>query len=95
MLILTRKSDESVIIGNDIIVKVLKVQGSQVQLGITAPREIAVYRHEIYVQVMAENKKAVQTSVGKGRIEELEKSLSTFKSLMESKGKNWVKGAAK
>ena len=61
MLILTRKLDESIMIGNDIEVKVVKVSGSQVHLGIRAPKAVAVYRHELFEQVMNENKNAVQT----------------------------------
>ncbi len=61
MLILTRKLDESIMIGNDIEVKVVKVSGSQVHLGIKAPKTVAVYRHELFEQVMNENKNAVQT----------------------------------
>jgi len=60
MLILTRKLDESIMIGNDIEVKVVKVSGSQVHLGIRAPKAVAVYRHELFEQVMNENKNAVQ-----------------------------------
>ena len=63
MLVLTRKSDESIIISNNIEVKVLKIQGNQVHLGITAPRSISVYRNELYNQVKNENKKAVQTTM--------------------------------
>ena len=59
MLILTRKLDESIMIGNEIEVKVVKVSGSQVHLGIRAPKDVAVYRHELFEQVMKENKNAV------------------------------------
>jgi carbon storage regulator len=62
MLILTRKLEESIMIGNDIEVKVLKVSGSQVHLGISAPKSVAVYRHELFEQVMEENQNAVQSS---------------------------------
>ncbi len=62
MLILTRKLDESIMIGNNIEIKVIKVSGSQVHLGIKAPRDVAVYRHELFEQVMNENKNAVQAS---------------------------------
>lgn len=62
MLILTRKLDESIMIGNDIEIKVVKVAGSQVHIGIKAPKTIAVYRHELFEQVMNENKNAVQST---------------------------------
>jgi carbon storage regulator len=51
MLVLTRKPHESLFIGDDIEVKVLSVVGEKVRLGIRAPREIPVYRKEIYVEI--------------------------------------------
>lgn len=48
MLVLTRKSNQSIIIGNDIEVTIVEVRGEQVRLGITAPKEIPIYRREIY-----------------------------------------------
>ena len=83
MLILTRKLDESIMIGNDIEVKVIKVSGSQVHLGIIAPKNITVYRHELFEQVMNENKNAVQNTTK--NIESLGSSLSKFKDLLDKK----------
>lgn len=86
MLILTRKSDESIIIGNNIQIKVLKVQGSQVHLGIEAPRELSVYRQEIYDQIRKENKNAVQPAIGsEDKIKQLEENLNNLKKLFSSK----------
>jgi len=62
MLVLTRRCDESIVIANDIEVKVLKIQGNQVHLGINAPRSVTVYREEVYKRVMNENKVAVRES---------------------------------
>ena len=59
MLILTRKLDESIIIGNDIEVKVVSLTGSQVHIGVSAPREVPIYRSEVYEQVKAGNRAAV------------------------------------
>ena len=87
MLVLTRKSDESIIISNNIEVKVLKIQGNQVHLGITAPRSISVYRNELYNQVKSENKKAVQTTIKMDNLGNLENSLSSFKKLIGDKDK--------
>lgn len=62
MLILTRRSGETVMIGDDIAVAVLGVKGNQVRLGIDAPRDIAVHREEIYRNVKSsENKDALDS----------------------------------
>ncbi len=54
MLILTRRISESVIIGDDVKITVLGVKGSQVRLGIDAPKEISVHREEIYERIKNE-----------------------------------------
>jgi carbon storage regulator len=56
MLILTRRVSESPIIGRDITVTVLGVKGSQVRLGVNAPRTIPVHREEIYDRIKAEER---------------------------------------
>jgi carbon storage regulator len=93
MLILTRKSDESIVIGNNIQIKVLKIQGNQVHIGIDAPKDISVYRQEIYEQIRKENAKAVQ-SADEARIKLLEDNLNSLKSLLSSAGKTKPKGGA-
>lgn len=60
MLVLTRKFDESIIIGNDIVVKVVSIAGNQVHLGISAPREVPIYRQEVYDLVRSGNREAVE-----------------------------------
>ena len=47
MLVLTRRKNQSIVIGDDIVVTVLEVKGDQIRLGITAPREVQVYREEL------------------------------------------------
>ena len=54
MLILTRREGETIRIGNDIEVIILEVEGNQVRLGITAPKEVAVHREEIYERIKDE-----------------------------------------
>ncbi|HLI48533.1 MAG TPA: carbon storage regulator CsrA [Chthonomonas sp.] len=61
MLVLTRKPDQSIMVGNDIEITVLEVRGEQVRLGIRAPRTIAVHRKEVYEQILQENRNAVST----------------------------------
>ncbi len=51
MLILTRRAGETLIIGDDVRVKVLEVKGQQVRIGVTAPREVSVHREEIYERI--------------------------------------------
>ncbi|MFC0309929.1 carbon storage regulator CsrA [Gallibacterium trehalosifermentans] len=51
MLILTRKIDEKLLIGDEITISVLEVRGNQVKIGVDAPKDIAIYREEIYHKV--------------------------------------------
>ncbi|MDF7808041.1 carbon storage regulator CsrA [Pontiellaceae bacterium B12219] len=62
MLILTRKSNESVMLREDIEVKVLSVRGDQVSLGFSAPAEMNIYRKEIFEAILAANKEAAEQS---------------------------------
>ena len=54
MLILTRRIQESMVIGDDVFITVLGVKGNQVRLGINAPKDLSVHREEIYLKVVAE-----------------------------------------
>ena len=56
MLALTRKKGESIVLGNDIELVVLDIRGDQVKVGISAPKNVPVYRKEIYLQIQEENK---------------------------------------
>jgi carbon storage regulator len=51
MLVLTRKTNQSIMIGDDVEVTVLAVSRDKIRLGITAPREVPVYRKEVYVSI--------------------------------------------
>lgn len=62
MLILSRKSNEAIHIGNDIVIRVLAVNGGQVRIGIEAPAALAVHRDEIYRLIQAENNLSVETT---------------------------------
>ncbi|MBX7134285.1 MAG: carbon storage regulator CsrA [Fimbriimonadaceae bacterium] len=61
MLVLTRKLNQSIIIGDDVEVVVLEVRGEQVRLGIRAPKTVTVHRKEIYDQIQEENRQASTT----------------------------------
>ncbi|EIJ80518.1 carbon storage regulator [Bacillus methanolicus PB1] len=62
MLVLTRKKDESIMIGDSIEIKVLAIEGEQVKLGINAPKDIDIYRKEIYISIQNENTQAANIS---------------------------------
>ncbi len=62
MLVLTRKTNESIIIGDNIAVTVLGIDGEQVRIGVTAPKEIAVHRREVYEQIKKANEEAAASS---------------------------------
>ena len=62
MLILTRKSNESVMVGNNIEIRVLEVHGDHVRIGFTAPSNIPIYRKEVYEAIQHENAQAAGQS---------------------------------
>jgi carbon storage regulator len=61
VLVLTRKVDESITIGSDVVVSILEIRGNQVRIGVTAPRAMAVHRTEIYKSIVEENVNASRT----------------------------------
>ncbi len=62
MLALSRKKNEALIINNNVEVTILEVKGDQVKIGIEAPREIPVYRKEVYLQIQEANKASADGS---------------------------------
>ena len=58
MLVLTRRANQSVMIGADVVVTVLEVRGDQVRIGISAPRSVAVHREEVFRELEQANKAA-------------------------------------
>ncbi|WP_288047622.1 carbon storage regulator CsrA [Pseudothermotoga sp.] len=63
MLVISRKSGESFMIGDNIEVKILRIEGSEVKIGISAPSHVKIYRAEIYQKIVKENKMAVQADI--------------------------------
>ncbi|MBD8025410.1 carbon storage regulator CsrA [Ureibacillus sp. Re31] len=63
MLVLSRKKNESIMIGDHIEVKILSVDGDQVKLGIVAPRNVKVHRSEVFQAIQDQNKEALNTNV--------------------------------
>ena len=64
MLILTRKPGESLYIGDDVKVTIVEIKGHQIRVGIEAPKEYRIYREEIYLAILEENRKAAEGAAG-------------------------------
>ncbi len=62
MLVLTRRTDQSIRIGDDIVITIVEVRGDQVRLGIQAPRSVSIHRAELIAQVEQENAQAAQSA---------------------------------
>ncbi len=60
MLVLSRQRDESIIIGDNVVVTIVDVRGDKVRLGIDAPREVPVHRREVYEAIQRENQQAAR-----------------------------------
>ena len=64
MLVLTRRANQSIMIGHDVVVTVLEVRGDQVRIGIAAPKSVAVHREEVYAEVQKANQAAASPPAG-------------------------------
>ncbi len=62
MLALSRKKNEALVIDNKIEVTILEIRGDQVKVGISAPKEVPIYRKEVYLQIQEANKQALETA---------------------------------
>jgi carbon storage regulator len=60
MLVLSRHRDESIMIGDDVVVTIVDIRGDKVRLGIDAPQDIPVHRQEVYEAIQRENRRATQ-----------------------------------
>jgi len=58
MLVLSRKKDQSIVIGDNIEITIIDIQGDQVRIGINAPKNVAIHRKEVYLEIQEENKRA-------------------------------------
>ena len=67
MLVLSRQRDESIIIGDNIVVTIVDVRGDKVRLGIEAPREVSVHRREVYEAIQRENQQASKIQLDDAR----------------------------
>ncbi|WP_069998876.1 carbon storage regulator CsrA [Cellulosilyticum sp. I15G10I2] len=75
MLTLTRKKDEAIIVDGNIEIKILDIQGDKVKIGIAAPKEVTIYREEIYQKIQVSNRAATKME---------QETLSKFKDLWKS-----------
>ena len=66
MLALSRKKGEALVINNNVEISILEIRGEQVKIGITAPKEVPVYRKELYVQIQESNKEAMNEDAMEG-----------------------------
>lgn len=71
MLALSRKMNESIMLGNDIEVTILEIKGDQVKIGVSAPRSVPIYRKELYLQIQQSNKEAAGEEVSAQTLEQL------------------------
>lgn len=60
MLALTRKKGESLVVNNNIEITVLEIRGDQIKIGISAPKNVLVYRKEVYLQIQKENEASLK-----------------------------------
>ncbi len=71
MLVLARKINESIMIGDDIEIVVIDIKGDQIKLGIKAPRRISVHRKEIYDEIQSENIAAMRSDLNKDTMKDI------------------------
>lgn len=74
MLVLTRKSNQSIMIGDDIEVSVLAVMGEKVRIGISAPRDVPVFRKEVYLEIKLDETSGEQREAVVRALDELKSS---------------------
>ena len=63
MLALSRKKNEALVINNNVEITILEIKGDQVKIGISAPKEVPVYRKEVYVQIQEANKESMSNDI--------------------------------
>ena len=71
MLALSRKLGESIVIGKDIKISILEIKGDQIKIGIDAPKNVTIYREEIFKQIEEENKEAMKQNNAKESLSKL------------------------
>jgi carbon storage regulator len=77
MLVLSRHRDQSIMIGDDVVVTIVDIRGDKVRLGINAPTDIPVHRREVYEAIKRENEKAARMQPGDTRSVAMPNSAAT------------------
>lgn len=63
MLVLTRKAEEGIVVGDDIVITILEIKGGNIRIGIDAPGDTKIYRQEVYDRVCHENREAMEWTI--------------------------------
>ncbi len=63
MLVLSRKKGQAIMLGDNIELTIIDIQGDQVRLGINAPKNVTIYRKELFIEIQEENKKAASSGM--------------------------------
>ncbi len=71
MLVLSRHRDESIMIGDDVVITIVDIRGDKVRLGIKAPKEITVHRQEVYDAIKRENEASEESSTNSSNQDEV------------------------
>jgi carbon storage regulator len=71
MLVLARRINQSIMIGDDVEIVIVDIKGDQVKIGVKAPKYVSVHRTEVYQEIQAENKQAAQTEILPQQLKEL------------------------
>ncbi len=82
MLVLTRKKDQSIVVGNNIEIKILKMGKNSVELGISAPKTYSIFRKEVFDEIQKKNVEAIK-SVDLGDLSDITKLKAIFEKLSE------------
>ena len=91
MLALSRKKNEALVIDNKIEVTILEIQGDQVKVGISAPKEVPIYRKEVYLQIQEANKQALAPE-GLEALKKLSKKGNSYNNIFKKKINNYSTG---
>ncbi len=83
MLVLTRKIGQTIHLGENVKISIQDVRGSQVRIGIEAPKEVRIYREEIYNEILDESRKALESTIANSLPESPQESLLRFSSQIE------------